>query len=348
MEIPQEKNVSVTQGLFEAFGTTTFDNITPMTKGLSSALVFRIVVHGAPYLLRIMTRIDERNDPARQFASMKAAAEAGIAPRILHANIKDGILITDFVEPVPFPETEALARVPPLLRKLHAIPPFSQALNYVTMHNGFVWRLRSANLLPDNEIEEAFTRYAQLAAVYPRLDSDMVSCHNDLKPENILFDGRRVWLVDWEAAFRNDRYFDLSIVANFVVSTDAEERTCLEKYFGQPPDEYQRARFFLMRQMMHMLYASVFLMLGSAGKPIDLNQPLPSFRDFHRQIWAGDINLGDNDRKIVYGRIHWQQLLNNTREARFDQAIKFMSQSHTNSDDPPLLLPNEQVYAKSI
>ena len=55
-----------------------------------------------------------------------------------------------------------------------------------------------------------------------------------------------------KAAFVNDRYFDLAIVANFLVNNDAEEKTFLQEYFGQPPDEYQLARFFLMRQVMHM------------------------------------------------------------------------------------------------
>src|ERR1022692_2472698 len=38
-------------------------------------------------------------------------------------------------------------------------------------------------------------------------ESNWVSSHNDLTPENSLFDGDRGWLVDWEAAFLNDRYF---------------------------------------------------------------------------------------------------------------------------------------------
>jgi thiamine kinase-like enzyme len=102
-------------------------------------------------------------------------------------------------------------------------------------------------------------------------DSDMVSCHNDLKPENILFDGGRVWLVDWEAAFLNDRYHDLAMVANFVVTNDAEEEAYLRAYFGEAACEYRLARFYLMRQTMHVLYAMVFMLFGSGGKPIDAN-----------------------------------------------------------------------------
>ena len=337
--IPHEKSAAVFRALRETFGATAIEDIRRMTKGLSSDLVFRIVAQGSPYLLRIMTRIDERMDPGRIFACMSAAAEAGLAPRVRYSNAEDGISITDFVEAVPFPATQALVQLPGTLQRLHALPPFPKAFNYVTAHNGFIWRFRKAGLLPKGEIEEIFTRYEQVCAAYPRLDSDMVSCHSDLKPENILFDGQRVWLVDWQAAFVNDRYFDLAVAANFVVTNNADEWTYLEQYFGRPPDEYQRARFFLMRQVVHMFAAAVFLLLGSAGKPISQTENLVSFKDFHRRIWAGEVNLADNDLKILYGMVHWEQLLQNMRRTRFDEALGIVSERNTSQEGVRLLLP---------
>jgi aminoglycoside phosphotransferase (APT) family kinase protein len=337
--IPPEKSGAVSRGLHEAFGTTAIEDIRRITNGLSSDLVFRIVVQGSPFLLRIMTRIDEMNDPVRQFTSMKAAAEAGLAPRVWHTNMADGISITDFVEAAPFSTTPALVRIPGTLRRLHALPPFPKAFNYVTAHNGFIWRFRGASLLPKNETEEVFRQYAQLSAVYPRVDSDMVSCHNDLKPENVLFDGHRVWLLGWKAAMVNDRYFDLAIVANFVVSNGSEERTYLQEYFGQPPDECQLARLFLMRQVMHMLSATVYLLLGSSGKPIDQSEKAPEFRYFHQRIWAGEVNLADNGMKTAYGRVHWEQLLQNVRGARFDEALRIVSDRHASPEAVRRLLP---------
>lgn len=341
--IPQEKTASVTQALREAFGLTHVteicSNACRITRGLSSDLVFRIVVRRSPYLLRIMTQIDERNDPVRHFTCTKIAAEGGLAPRVLYANTGEGILITDFVEAAPFSQTQALTLIPTTLGKLHALPPFPKAFNYVTAHNGFIWRFRTANLVAAAGLEEAFTRYLQVCAAYPRLDTDVVSCHSDLKPENILFDGERVWLVDWQAAFLNDRYFDLAIVANFVISSDADERSYLETYFGHPPDEYQRARFSLMRQVMHMFYAAVFLMLGCAGKPVNQSESLPSFRDFHERIWAGEINLADLATRIVYGRVHWEQLLQNLRHARFEEALRIVTDRHAGQADFRPLLP---------
>jgi thiamine kinase-like enzyme len=54
------------------------------------------------------------------------------------------------------------------------------------------------------DLRPLFRRYAAVTKVYPRND-DLVASHNDVKPENIVFDGDRVWLVDWEVAFLNDR-----------------------------------------------------------------------------------------------------------------------------------------------
>jgi len=338
--IPQEKTTVVARALLEAFGTSQIDDVQKMTRGLSSDLVFRIVVRGSPYLLRIMTRMDEINDPLRVFTCMKVAADAGLAPRVHYTNAEDGIAIIDWIDAVHFPLDEARVRLPATLRRLHALAPFPKAFNYVTAHRFFVWRLRAAGLLPTDEAEPVFHRYAQLCAVYPQLDEDVVSCHMDLKPENVLFDGKRVWLIDWMAAHRNDRYFDLSVVANFVIQNDADELTYLEQYFGQPPNAHQLARFFLMRQALHMLSAAVFLLLGSGGKPISQSADLPSFRDFHQRIWAGEIDLADNELKVVYGRVHWAKLCENTRHPRFDEAVRTVAEQNARLGNLRLLLPS--------
>jgi hypothetical protein len=176
-----------------------------------------------------------------------------------------------------------------------------------------------------------------VVAVYPRHEPDIVSCHNDLKPESIVFDGHRVWLPDWEAGLLNDRYFDLAIVANFVVSGEADEKAYLQHYFGQPPDEYEEARFFLMRQVLHLFYAAMFLCLASPGKPVGRNENALGFEDFHRRLWAGEVSLVDNQMKFAYGRVHWEQFLENTRQARFQEALRIASDRSKKTPTPLLL-----------
>lgn len=322
--IPEAKKAAVARALHEAFGVTQFENMRILTAGLSSALVFRIVVKGRPYLLRVITRTDAMNNPTRQFACMKSGAEAGLAPRIWYTSIEERLSITDFVEAHPFPITEALVRLPVTLRTLHALPPFPKTVNYLDAMAGFINKLHAAKILPESETGELVQLHERVMSVYPRIHSDMVSCHNDLKPENVLFDGDRAWLVDWEAAFLNDRYLDLSIVANFVIITEADQELYLRTYFGEAPSQYQLARFYLMRQILHMSYAAVFFLIGAAGKPVEPDANVLSFRDFNDRIWSGEISLAPADAKLQYARVHLNQLFENVRAARFQDALRIV------------------------
>ena len=95
-----------------------------------------------------------------------------------------------------------------------------------------------------------------------------------------------------------------------------------------------------MRQVLHMFAAAVFLLLGSAGKPIRQSGNRPSFRDFHERIWAGEIDLADDALKIVYGMVHWERLLQNVRQPRFDEALRIVSQENMRQQCVHLLLPS--------
>jgi thiamine kinase-like enzyme len=330
--IPQENIAAVLRGLNEAFGVTEVDDIRDLTERPGSNRAFRIAVRGSAYLLRINTR---PGDMARHFACMQAAAEAGLAPRVRYTSPEDRISITDFVDAVPFAAADALVRVPATLRTLHALPPFPTAnfnttctflLNPGPALDGFLAKFQEANILPEKDTAELLARYRQLAAVYSSLDPDLAPSHNDLfKPDNMLFDGNRLWLVDWEASFQNDRYADLAVVANMIVTNESEERAYLREYFGGPPDPYQEARFYLMQQLAHAFYALGFLLLSSAGQPVDARESVPAYHDYQRRFWAREVSLSDNRAKTLYARVHLQRLLENARQPRYEQALSISS-----------------------
>jgi len=335
--IPQDKNTAITRGLSEAFGVSECEDIREVTGGPGANPVFRIVVRRSAFLLRINLRA---GDLVRHYACMKAAAEAGVAPRVWYTNVEDRISITDFVNAAHFGPADALARLPAALRALHSLPQFPgvpddrNSTCMFLLHRGpaadaFLQQFQAANILPKEDFEELVARYTQIAAAYSRHDPELVSSHNDLfKPDNIVFDGQRVWLVDWEAAFRNDRYADLAVVANMLVTNVAEETAYLQVYFGQPPDAYQRARLHLMRLAAHLFYAVVFLWQGASSKPIDWSDPVPDYADFQRRFWAGEIKLTDAHTKTVYGRIHWTQFLHDVQQARYKEALAIVADRH--------------------
>jgi hypothetical protein len=65
--IPEEKSPAIERALQAAFGVNEYEEIRPLSGGLSSALAFEIVVKNKPYLLKIL-RKEVISDPAQEFA----------------------------------------------------------------------------------------------------------------------------------------------------------------------------------------------------------------------------------------------------------------------------------------
>ncbi len=330
--IPETKTDAVARALRETFGVAKYDDVRMMTAGLSNALVFRISVAGCPYLLRVIVKTDAAvgpgsGDQTHHFSCMRMGAEAGIGPKVWYTSVEDGISITDFVEARPFPRATALALMPGTLRVLHALPPYPTArvVPYIDGMGKLVQRFQAAGIVPESEAAELFELFGRAMECYPRDDSERVSCHNDLRPENILFDGHRVWLVDWEAAFINDRYVDLVVVANFLVASDAEEEAFLHVYFGEAPGEYRRARFYLMCQLLHLFYAAFLMVLAAKGRSIDSIANAPEFREFHARLRAGELDLGEEAVKVECAKVHIKQALLEMRAPRFEDALRVVA-----------------------
>jgi aminoglycoside phosphotransferase (APT) family kinase protein len=342
--IPDDKLAAVNRALQTAFGTAEFGDVRDLSAGVTMTRVFRIAVRGNPYILRVCTRKDGHNEPGRQFTCMKIAAEAGIAPRVHYTNLEDRISIIDYVERRSLPASAAAAPLASTLRALHALAPFPSLTNDfdtaptfllrpTKLRDGVFQRFRDGKILPQSELDQLFCLHERVSAIYPVPDSGLVSSHNDLKPLNILFDGAALCFIDWEAAFLNDPYNDLAVMANYVVTSPAEEDLYLRTYWGEAPGEYRLARFYVMRQLVHMFYALAYTTTGAQGKPIDPNAPVPAFRDIHDRVWSGAENLECGESKIQFARAHLKQLFENAQTARFEEALGIVSKGAARDQD---------------
>lgn len=319
--IPQEKKPAVEKALRSAFGTTDVYFVEELTRGLSSARIFRIEALEKNWLLRVIVRDDPMANPEFHFTCMRAAADAGLAPPILYEDVDDRILITGFITPSAFPNDMAL-QMAEVLQTLHRLP-VRHRIDYMKVMNGAVQRLPT--LFPSEQTDEIMRGY-QRAYDCPRDESDLVACHNDLKPDNILFDGNRIWLVDWEAAFANDRYTELAVVANFWLENgEEEEQLYLHRYFGEEPGEMRMARFFVMRQIMSCIYGAYFLFLATQGGLSPSWQDNgESFESFHRKLVNFDVYLLDANMQMQYGLLHLKRALEQMRTPRFHAAISVL------------------------
>jgi hypothetical protein len=225
-----------------------------------------------------------------------------------YTSAADKVAITDFVDRKPFP-ADMIALLAPVLRRLHALPPFHESVDQFTVIERFVAQF---DAFP---VGDLFDRYAEVAAVYPR-KLDHVSSHHDLKPENLAFDGECLLLLDWEAAFLDDRNFDLVIPANFFVRDEAALERYLTLYYGAPPTPGQRARFELIRIAEHVFYAVFLAVLAKRHGIVDDGAPAEDFHAFHDYLLGGAI-MREPVQQLRYAKAHAAEGARRVHSPRF-------------------------------
>lgn len=314
---------AVRRALRAAFGTETLDGWTPLSGGLSGARLWRIRVGGIAYLLRVETGRDALRDPHRGYRCMALAAEACLAPRVRYADPDDGVAIMDFIEarsltldPVGT-RAELVVELAQAVRALHAIEGFPPLVNYLEGLNGLVDTAGRAGVVPVG----AFDPWPRLRAVCERLDPQPVSSHNDLNPRNLLHDGRRVWLIDWEAAFRADRYVDLAAIANVFAPDPESEALLLRTYLGREARADERARLWLFRQVSHVFHAAVFI-AGVAGQARAERLDGPDLDALHQGLALGEPLLDAPEGRLAYGLARLRTVTANIESPAFAEAAR--------------------------
>jgi thiamine kinase-like enzyme len=329
---PPTKQAAVDRALTAAFGTTVLDSATPLTGGLSDALIYKVRVGGIAYLLRVEGSTDAFRDPARWHVCMGLAAQAFLAPRVRYACAADGVAIMDFIPERSLTldyagsKSDLVVELAQAVRALHQTPAFPSLVDYLDGMAAIIGQFQAAAPVAPEAVAELFSRYRDLAAVYRTLEPDLVSSHNDLNPRNVLYDGARLWLVDWESAFLADRWVDLAAVANFFTADAEGEELLLRTYFGETPDERRRARMLLARQINHVFYGLIFLIGAAAERPVQSpTLDAPPLADLHRAISEGEFTLGPWEERVTYGKARLNAALAGMRSPQFAEAVSVVS-----------------------
>lgn len=325
----QTTSTSVRTALLKAFGTAELDSIQPLSGGFSGAGVYKIRVGGIPYILRQEAEVDDFNDPRRWYPAMQIAADAALAPRIHYACAEDGVAIVDFIPQQSLnldyrgDRSDLVVELAQTVRLLHETPPFPPLVDYLDGMEGLISRFEAVGVVAPEAMAPYLAAYRDLAAVYRRLPAEPVSSHNDINPRNLIYDGRRLWLVDWQASFLADRYVDLATVANFFLRTPAEEALMLRTYFGGDPGAARGARLFPARQINHMFHGLIFLVGVAAERPgLRLTKiEAPPFAELHRGLGAGTFDLDVPEGRQVYAQARLNAALENIRGPAMAEAL---------------------------
>ena len=135
----------------------------------------------------------------------------------------------DFIEDRPL-ETypgghQGLAQaIGAMLRKLQALPPFPGFMDYPDLVDRLWTHVCKTDLFAHGLLDAASQRLIKIRNAYAVHTEKYVSSHNDFLPRNVLFDGKRLWLIDWENGYRNDPFVDLATALdNFAPTLELEE-----------------------------------------------------------------------------------------------------------------------------
>ena len=276
----------VRETLAEAFGSAPVGAVTAVAGGATSASLFRAEVGGRSYLVRFEGEPSPLRNP-HQYESLRIAAEARIAPKPFYIDEARGIVVMEFIQAralrdYPGGPKALAAAVGALLRRLQETPVFPYFVDFPDIVARLFAHVRGTGLFADGALDPYTDRLECIRQQWPRVTP--VSSHNDLNPRNILFDGERLWLIDWESAYRNDPLVDVAIVLDNLAPSPELEDVVLGSWLGRTPDADDRAHLAPARALSRLWYAGV-LLSASATAPrtvpnTDLSAPsVPQFLD---------------------------------------------------------------------
>jgi len=325
-ELSADKQVQVAQLFRDHIGAVP-ETLNLLHGGLSGAAVYKATVSGKDYILKLdQSGTEQTRQNAYDCAGIAAAA--GMAPELYYADAAAGISVSACIPQVPLrslPPAELAALLGSGIRNMHSMPLFSKQQDMRATVDALVATFTEDSSLQGPLYKEAITLYSDLRAAYPWHDPYKVSSHNDLNPNNLLYDGRQLWIIDWDAAFANDPYTDLATACNFFAATPELESMLLKAYFGTEPDQGQRARCFVMQQMCRLIYALLMFRTAGPAIPALLEElpELPAFTmsDFGTLMQRGQINLGSAKGQLLYGQALLHQAGQQMRSQRFREAL---------------------------
>lgn len=213
-------------------------SIQPLSGGLTNTN-YKVKVDEEPFFIRVpgasteLLAIDRNNE----YFNSKAAAEAGVGPKVLYYLADYQAMVLEFIEGRTMSK-EALnapgmpARMAQSIKKLHAGPRFLTDFNMFRLTEYYLKICRDRAIpVPDGYLERMPTvmQIEKAMSVHPL---PAVPCNNDLLAENYMDDGKSLRLIDYEYSGNNDPYFELGNTCQEMQFNDEQINEVCSVYFG--------------------------------------------------------------------------------------------------------------------
>ena len=257
----------------------------PIVAGLTNQN-HRVIVDGVPVFVRIpgpgtdLLAVDRANE----LHNTRAAAEAGVGPRVLHHLPAWDVFVLEWVDARTmsndaFGAAGSASRIADALRRLHAGPRFRDDFDMFRTAERYLRVVDERSIAIPDGYRDRLDRLPRIEAALAAHPLPSVPCHNDLLADNYLDDGARLWIVDYEYSGNNDPAFELGNTCQELGWDEARIRELCAAYFGEATDA------LLARMRLQMIMSDVgwtlWAAIQAAISPIDFD-----FAGWADERWA--------------------------------------------------------------
>lgn len=264
--------------------------VSPLIGGYSEASNFLIKADPNKYVLRMYPEDGSSASIANELSAMKAAAEIGLAPKIVHVSADSHMILMEYIEgnTLTFEQVqkpEVYEKIAGAIRKIHAL---GQVSNTSPSFNEVVEKLylKVSNVSPQRkEILVAIQLFRQTERELLALGAPKVLIHGDLNPRNIFVTNGNVMFIDWSETKREDPFHDLAYFCLLNNCGDVVEGKFLESYLQRIPTLEEKKRYLLIKKT-NLIYFSLGMFEAAGTASIDTGEPLQNWSDYVKVLFA--------------------------------------------------------------
>ena len=232
-------------------------SVQPLSGGLTNTN-FKVEVDGVPHFVRVpgesteLLAIDRNNE----YHNTKAAAEAGVSPKVLYHLPEYNVMVIEFLNGKTMSkdslnEKGMPTRMAQAIKKLNQGPRFLTDFNMFRLTEYYLGVCKERNIrIPDGYLERmpTVTQIEKAMSVNPLAT---VPCNNDLLAENYIDDGKQLWLIDYEYSGNNDPTFELGNTCQEMQFNDEQIAEVCAAYFGEATPN------MIVRMKLNMIMSDV-------------------------------------------------------------------------------------------
>ena len=209
-----------------------------MTGGMTNKN-FKVIVEGRPFFVRVpgasteLLAIDRDNE----YHSSKAAAAAGIGPKVLYHLPEHKVMVLEFIDGETM-SIESLGapgmptRIAQSLKKLHAGDKCLNEFNMFRLVEFYIGIVEKYQVRIPDDYRDRMSVLSRIEAAVQKNSLAGVPCNNDLLAENYIDDGKMLWLIDYEYSGNNDPCFELGNTCQEQQYNEDQYAELCAAYFG--------------------------------------------------------------------------------------------------------------------